>query len=719
MGRFFRQAMPEFIDDNMFNLPAELMKNVLLNKEKAVDDTLDKNALLLDQLKADVLKEDNPRAMEKIREYEQQINNISDSILSNPMEYNKYTQSINKLGRDINMDWTQGEIGKMQTNKATRVALEKQLAELVNQKDSGVTGEYAKALLAKYDADYAKGLQYNSPYDFQLYNSGEITRMENINDWTENIIKGIAEEGSTWEYDRPSGGYIITKGGEQKFVSKERIASLMTESMKANPELQAAMLQRQGLGMAGFENIFGEDGGLLSPYGHVQDDKGNYHMQFRDNILGHATKAGIDKYAYTKTEDKIKYATDNTQLKLWEWGREDEKEKVTDVFMVNNPEDIESTSSTTVDSHYSKVTTNKALGKAALGDAVNITQKLLDSGKITQEQKDLIDEASLQGDFSLLRKVGDRDAVTNIETSFRNYKINNTSLAAIETQYKNETGGNLSDRKAFQAWLDKKHAESKQGDYNHVNQTGVSFEQAGLTQGDIKGFTEHLNQHISAFSFDIGAERTFYNSKGEKVTLEDSDFELYRNSEGRMVPSQKVKLEALVAKGLAIVGQQEIKRVKEGGSATPSTTKDDGTMDATALTASDTEGNKTEVAFYGANGKIVSNTLSSKSYTLYPSLNNHKESTIGATLTLPNGKKTIIRTSTNNLKSRKIDTYLTENNDYLQFERALNGISNIPTEFRKGYVIDKGEGTVTVDGQTYLLNSEIGKQKAAEGLWFL
>ena len=116
MGRFYQTTAPEFVDDAMFKLPYEQMGAVLLAKDAKVGDDIEAQTALGELLKAQGLKVDEPRVNEKIKQYEDKIQQNVDYIRGNVLNYDP--TELSKLKREINEDWNRGEIAAIQGNKA-------------------------------------------------------------------------------------------------------------------------------------------------------------------------------------------------------------------------------------------------------------------------------------------------------------------------------------------------------------------------------------------------------------------------------------------------------------------------------------------------------------------------------------------------------------------------------------------------------------------------
>ena len=204
MGQFFTQVQPEFIDDNMFRLPYEQMADNLQKKDEAVDSEINKAQSFLDKLKAQGLQVDEPRLGEIKRGYEAQVEDIVQKIKANPMEYYKYGSDIRQLGRNIESDWTIGEVAAIQGNKAAHDAFVKNVQELASKDNSGMNQDYVNALIADNLSKY-KGVNFKGAGDYTKYKEGDALGIKDMNVWVDERLKNAIPDLEKIERDSTSG----------------------------------------------------------------------------------------------------------------------------------------------------------------------------------------------------------------------------------------------------------------------------------------------------------------------------------------------------------------------------------------------------------------------------------------------------------------------------------------------------------------------------------
>lgn len=279
MGRFFQQAMPEFIDDNMFNLPAELMQNVLLNKEKAVDDTLAANAALLDKLQAQGLKVDEPRLKEIISGYESRVDEISNKILQDPMNYNNYSESIRQLGRDVNKDWSIGEVAGIQSNRKAYFDWVKTMDEEAKKNPDLYANGQLDALKKKVLTGYG-GISYDP--DTGGYNTIETEDLAGMQDMT-SFLKDVMDNAvqdvnTTVKWDNDKGMYRVKGERSDKYYSEEQLKNLYQNALATTPDILSGLKQRETLSLEGYSGNFDAQGNPILAPGNYLDQGLNYML---------------------------------------------------------------------------------------------------------------------------------------------------------------------------------------------------------------------------------------------------------------------------------------------------------------------------------------------------------------------------------------------------------------------------------------------------------
>lgn len=256
MGRFFQATPGQYVEDAMFELPYEYMQQALLVKDKAIADTNQEALDIAGLIKIDPLEVDRERALGIKKGYEDEIQNISQAIQKNPLQYMQYKDKIRSLQRKVSEDAQMGDIYNINTNKAGHLANLKALEEAAaKEPDKFFKGQLEAAKIKAYQ-DYANkgGYKtqdgaYNKYTDYNLYGSAPMEEhiMKMFKDKTGRNITSIRKnESGDWEIETEKGW----EGWSQKDIEAQFRSYLGTET-----SLQNQLRQLEELGIADSETI--------------------------------------------------------------------------------------------------------------------------------------------------------------------------------------------------------------------------------------------------------------------------------------------------------------------------------------------------------------------------------------------------------------------------------------------------------------------------------
>lgn len=294
MGRFYQTTAPEFVDDAMFKLPYEQMGAVLLAKDAKVGDDIETQTALGELLKAQGLKVDEPRVNEKIKQYEDKIQQNVDYIRGNVLNYDP--TELSKLKREINEDWNRGEIAAIQGNKAAFDADMAMWREKQKKNPELYTDEYISQLASQSLGGY-KGIGYEGPSKYNTYSGLDATAMPEMNKWVDEALKDALPNFKSITRDTDTGRWLVTQGNSTKEMSEQDLNTILQTRLGGDVNLQAALKQRSEFGLEGFTDLFNEEGGLNPTIAFTEDGR----IQFANNVLGNSFRSGIEKFGFTET----------------------------------------------------------------------------------------------------------------------------------------------------------------------------------------------------------------------------------------------------------------------------------------------------------------------------------------------------------------------------------------------------------------------------------
>lgn len=311
MGRFFKAQPVELNRDFIYTPPVELMAKVIGNADTQIKENETALLSLYDKLQAESLKQDEPRLKEIITGYQSQIEGMASKIQEDPLAFRKEMAKIRQLGRDINNDWTKGEVSAIQGNKFARDKWVKDHLEKAKREKGYVTQD--DMTFAQTQADQMfKGTDYKGPGDYKQWSQENLNAFVNLEDISEDRAKGYIADVVTRHGAYTDGKYMYTSENKKEVVPFDTIKKGVLTSMLNDRELMAYYGQQVRLGR------------------FTQDDVA---AKLQD-----AANRVAEKYSYSKVESGRKSITGDPfalkamdfenqwKLKMADWGREDKKE---------------------------------------------------------------------------------------------------------------------------------------------------------------------------------------------------------------------------------------------------------------------------------------------------------------------------------------------------------------------------------------------------------
>jgi len=704
MGRFYETSQPHFIDNKMYEAPAELMSNVLMNKEKAVDDTISSAVSFLDKLKAEALTQDTPRLQEKIKAYEQNISGIVSNIQANPMEYSKYQGDITKLGRDIGADWSTGEIGTMQKYRK-QVAEEYDVIDKLSEKD-GYDAAYKaarkKEILAKYT-----GIGWNN-------NTGTAGQSPSITGDYKGLVfdEGFAQHMKDSGYDvtketNGGNGYTYTKQGSYQGVSKERVAQAYVDYIQANPNLQAAVNERRNLGIAGFENA---DLSQLYEFNTDKDGKKQF-KGFRNDYYGNKINAGISTYARGVTKDSNTIGNDAGYFKNKDYQRED----AAAAKLI--PEHINTTYG-----HVYQVASNsadnfqKALGlvNQGLTNSQNALQSQIKQLKVKpgSETEKLIKQGNVQ---AMVAAGLSEDSAYKLSSDYKSQLTKKNFLSAqaqgFKDYLKNSTLKNLDTSKP--GWLNNPLIKNVYNKFlgetknkNNVMDNVVSFNETGMSTATIKEIQGAAGQFFDDAYFNIdqtvkGSTLEFDDAKGNTIVY-------VPQNDKRAGTSLIVNSVTGAKKTKWFDGESDSDGVKSSKrviyKTAPGGRLSFGLLEKEGLMTSGVDANGNKKYTTRKNGKEAGFVIDEKTIGLDMSLANDGDSNLVMHVQMGNSRLPVLM-STNQLNVPTLNTFLNTNMSERAFNRDMSH-TNISTLAKRVKDVGNGESFMTDKGRAFIVHAD-------------
>lgn len=314
MGRFYKTAKPQFVEDIIYQPPWEMMAKSAQMKQMQYDNALAKTSAINDTLNIQHIDEDteNELVSREKQLWEDQIEEVTNEIKTTG-DYRKLMPRIREIQKGIAQSRQDGNIAQFEQSALTKEKLVKELQDETTKKGGDILG--AQARLKTFMDDW-RGNE-NRSLDKTLQYEALIARPEALNyDEMVSTIKDLDPEMLEYVKKTPSGGYFISKEGKEKGLTAERIMGMVSGKLMQDPNLTGYYEQRDRFGLSkgvynretGGLNIIESQEDILDENGNVTDTK----QKLYDNELTSFMQSMLPM-AYKETTEKLEYSNDSRQ----------------------------------------------------------------------------------------------------------------------------------------------------------------------------------------------------------------------------------------------------------------------------------------------------------------------------------------------------------------------------------------------------------------------
>ena len=295
MGKNFKAARPEIVEDILFQPPWEMMQQALATKQAGFDAVAGMPETLLDKLKIDYDPALDSAEAAKLRaQFEQKGAALVDEVYKDPMNYNKSLGKIRSLSREIQEGMLTGDIAKLAQRKADREEYQKMLNTFAGKE--GYEPELVRRLSMIADASSQRdpGAQLG-PYRKDIVPTKLDSQMDIIKKYMEGAVP--TNTVSAWDietFEKIQRGESVTKGFSPAFLDN------VIYFMQQDPEIRAGLEQRAMVGLPGYEaeRNFNPDGSYKlstatkDKNGNLVGEGQNYFSNMR--LMLHNLKGNIE-----------------------------------------------------------------------------------------------------------------------------------------------------------------------------------------------------------------------------------------------------------------------------------------------------------------------------------------------------------------------------------------------------------------------------------------
>lgn len=252
MGRYYQTAKPNFVQGNIYTPPVELMQNLLAVNEKRTDDLISKSELLegtVDTINHLNFDEENKRVKNIQSKYKTAIDDITQKIYDNPLEYKKHLPSLKQLQKEIINDKTSGEWYNIERRQSDYAAWLKD-----NQKLKESNPTLFNQLNNHWYNDIVNRASENS---FARFSGQKIIDKPDLIEGYRQHFENIKANAS----ETSDGKYKINN----KWVTEDEVANIAWNTLASDKNFKGYVNQ--------MGNILGDKSYLTNPFNLVYNDK--------------------------------------------------------------------------------------------------------------------------------------------------------------------------------------------------------------------------------------------------------------------------------------------------------------------------------------------------------------------------------------------------------------------------------------------------------------
>ena len=249
MGQYYKTSKPTFVDDFMYKPPYELFKEVIQTKDKLVNDQIDSASALDKHLEMETLDFDTERFQDKKSDYLSKINDLTEKIKKDPINYSKYGQDIVSLQKELMKDLTVGELGVMRQDYSKYSKFLEDHKKF-REKDpsrfnAGLNTFYENARKARTDQTYSgyKG------YKDSVWDSEQLIESKDFQKKFVDSVKALRPDVVPIASTQAKGGYIFKVKGTNEVLSEDRVQDLMAQIIQQEPNIQEYLAQSERIGL--------------------------------------------------------------------------------------------------------------------------------------------------------------------------------------------------------------------------------------------------------------------------------------------------------------------------------------------------------------------------------------------------------------------------------------------------------------------------------------
>lgn len=242
MAQFYKTSKTPFVDDFMYKPPYDLYKEVISNRDSAIDQGVEDTNKLSSALSFNTLDFDKQAASEKKLYYQSKIEDLTNKIKKDPENYNKYTQDLYNLRKELTTDYTSGDISAMTGDYNS---YQKFLKDHEKFKVSDPTryGAGSKAFLEE-----ARNKRSTAGF-VPVFDSEQLMPTVDFRKGFVDYVSKMKPNTTAYANSGAKGGFIFKNKGTNEGLSEKEVTKLMEDYIVSTPNIEQYLAQSNRIGL--------------------------------------------------------------------------------------------------------------------------------------------------------------------------------------------------------------------------------------------------------------------------------------------------------------------------------------------------------------------------------------------------------------------------------------------------------------------------------------
>lgn len=231
MSRFYKTSASTYVDDKMFQLPADLMYKTIVKKDEAITGVLDEANTVRDNIKTQNIKSDDPTVNAALKKYEEQINSYTDAIYSKPLDFKRQQGNLMRVSRELDADLQYGMLSKAQSQFDAQKTYNENIDK---RKDIDASKKQMAKRISEMDYERTGGLNYQEDGSYNSFDDHSVAVLADVD--TNEIMNKLGtnfhpdKTSNAWK-NKAESGYFRSGSQAREELKESDVAIVMNSAL--------------------------------------------------------------------------------------------------------------------------------------------------------------------------------------------------------------------------------------------------------------------------------------------------------------------------------------------------------------------------------------------------------------------------------------------------------------------------------------------------------